>query len=111
MATCLAKILVGYFTLVPLIAMGDDKLNDPFSVGDEPLDFSGAAESTASIYKLENEEILKLSEKAENGDADSAFRLYQYYKFIKLDIIKTKKWLQKAADQGHEIAKKNLKHY
>ncbi len=86
-------------------------MNDPFDTGDNPLDFSGLPQSTASSYGLSNKKIDELVKKSEAGDKDSSFRLYQYYAFVELDAVEGKKWLQKSAGQGHEVAKSNLENY
>ena len=84
-------------------------MNDPFDTGDSPLDCSDIPRSTASTYNLTDQEIYDLAKESKAGDMHSSFRLYQYYAFVELDIEEGKKWLQRSADQGHQIAKDNIK--
>jgi TPR repeat protein len=65
--------------------------------------------SSATTYDLTNDDIIKLSQLAEEkNDAKSAFRLYQYYNFSMHDTNKKIFYLELAAENGHIIAKNNL---
>ncbi|QEY27179.1 SEL1-like repeat protein [Neisseria zalophi] len=64
--------------------------------------------SSGSIYMLSEEEIRVLEEKANYGDADAAFRLYQYHMFVSLNQELEYKWLVIAAKHGHAVAQSNL---
>lgn len=64
--------------------------------------------STGSTYFLSETDIHLLEKKAEKGDKDSAFKLYQYYSLVALDEKIGYQWLVKAAENGHPIAQYNL---
>lgn len=78
--------------------------NDPFDIGNEPLKFDSSAESTASSYNLNKQEICELEDKASSGDSDAAFRLYQYYFFVALEHKESEKWLHRSAEFGNPRA-------
>lgn len=64
--------------------------------------------STGSIFFLDSNSLQTLSEKAKAGDAESAFKIYQYYTFSNLDISLSNHWLEMAAKLGHPVAQYNL---
>jgi TPR repeat protein len=59
-------------------------------------------------YSLSTEDMKKLSDKAEAGDADAGFRLWQYYAFYAGNSEKALYWEKKAAEHGHVTAQYNL---
>ena len=81
---------------------------DPFDMGEESLNFDGQLDSTASVYGLNDEEIRELIMRAESGDSDAAFRLYQFYRFSKMDMDAAIVWLSKSAELGNSTAVHNL---
>ena len=64
--------------------------------------------STGSIMGLSIDDENALLKHAENGDGESAFRLYQCYAFSKLDKKKSMKWLEISANNGVPSAQFNL---
>ena len=93
--------------------------------------------STSTAFTLSDEELKKHIERANNGDAEAAFRLSNHYigkeankwllKSAKMgspsgqlnlgveyvnkgDYTKAKYWLSKAASQGNETAQEELSH-
>lgn len=50
------------------------------------------------------EEFKKVSAKAKSGNADEAFRLYDYYSLIEPNDEKKIYWIKKAAENGHAEA-------
>ena len=49
--------------------------------------------------------------KANAGDADAAFQLYEYYEMVRLNYAEALKWLKKAADLGNLTAEYSLGYY
>lgn len=64
--------------------------------------------STGNIYSLSQNEIDFLIKKANQGNKDAAFKLYEYYSLSALNDQLAHKWLLKAAQDGHPIAQYNL---
>ncbi|WP_181259098.1 sel1 repeat family protein [Pseudoduganella armeniaca] len=64
--------------------------------------------STATTYWLSEQERAALSQSAQKGDKDAAFRLAQYYSFIEFDSEKEQYWLECSAKAGHAVAQYNL---
>lgn len=60
------------------------------------------------VFWLSEEERTKCIQQAEKGDAEAAFRLNNYYLFIKDDFKQAFKWLKVAAEHGHVTAQYNL---
>jgi TPR repeat protein len=65
-------------------------------------------ESTASTYWLSDAEKSVLSDKANKGDKDAAFRLAQYYSFVDFYPDNELYWLERSATAGHAVAQYNL---
>lgn len=59
-------------------------------------------------FDIKNSELSKIKREAYNGAADAAFRLYQYYDFVRLDYKEGMYWLTVAAENGHPVAQYNL---
>ncbi|GGC20195.1 tetratricopeptide repeat protein [Pseudoduganella buxea] len=64
--------------------------------------------STGSTYWLSKFERSQLTDKANRGDKDAAFRLAQYYAFSEFDNEKEQHWLERSARAGHTAAQYNL---
>ena len=98
--------LIVLFTSLSLMEL--TMANDPFSV-DEPASQQVAPPtSTGSVFSISNEELPAVMSKASGGDSASSFRLYQYFKFSKSNLVESDKWLLKAAEHGHVTAQYNL---
>jgi len=65
----------------------------------------------AQYFWLPSYEVAQLSNLAEKGDKDAAFRLYEYYAFGVFQEKDAIVWLKIAVDLGHEKAKLYLKAY
>lgn len=63
--------------------------------------------STAMTYDLSKEDISELKYKSQHGNAESSFRLYQYYCFTINDIDEQLRYLGISAFQGNVIAQYN----
>lgn len=94
-----AVIFIGLLALVVNVAMKTDRMpgNE-----DEPV-------SSGSQFFLAPEDFKKLNEKADLGDKDAAFRIYQFYAFVRNDENLAQDWLKRAATLGHEDAAENLR--
>ncbi|PJK10931.1 hypothetical protein CO614_03350 [Lysobacteraceae bacterium NML120232] len=64
--------------------------------------------SSGSTFYLNAEEVKDMTLRADNGDKEAAFRLYQYYEFSVLDDEQSIKWLEKSAGLAHEVAQYNF---
>jgi len=64
--------------------------------------------STGSIFSLTADSVKILKEKADVGDVESAYQLYQYYTLSNLDESQSIYWLEISAKLGHAIAQYNL---
>ncbi len=64
--------------------------------------------SSGSIYGLTDEQRKKLIEKANRGDKDAAFALYQYFSLSNYGETQEEQWLEVAAKNGHTVAQYNL---
>lgn len=61
-------------------------------------------------YWIPKEEIAKVTNQAEAGDAKAAFRLYEFYRHYEPDDFERSiQWLKKAAANGHIEAQKDLR--
>lgn len=58
---------------------------------------------------LSDDDIEIFTNKANAGDADSAFRLYEYYRFVEPNFKEEKFWVKVAAKNGHPGAKELIK--
>jgi len=61
-----------------------------------------------SSFDLSSQEEAELLAKAKNGDNDAAYRLYEYYNFVRLDFEQSFFWIEKAAERGNAKAQYNL---
>jgi TPR repeat protein len=59
-------------------------------------------------YALSHNELELLTESAENGNADAAYKLYGYYEFVENDYRVSIKWLTVSAQLGNAKAQYNL---
>jgi hypothetical protein len=59
-------------------------------------------------FYLTEEQIKEFSRKAEEGDADSAFKLHQYFAFLTDDRKKSMYWLEISAKNGNVIAQYSM---
>ena len=66
--------------------------------------------SSGSTYGLSVDAVNQLSTKANDGDGNAAFRLYQYYTFSTEDKLQRRRWLEVAANAGNSTAQYNLAH-
>jgi TPR repeat protein len=57
---------------------------------------------------LSEDQVAQLTVKAEQGDKEAAFTLYQYFAMVKLDKETSLKWMTLAAHGGHSVAQYNL---
>ncbi len=64
--------------------------------------------SGASSFDISADERTELKAAASKGDADAAFRLYEYYDFVALDPDEAKAWLRRSAELGNRTAQYNL---
>ena len=64
--------------------------------------------SSGSIFALSTEEIESLSKSALSGDAEAAFRLYQYFSFSHHDEGKAMYWTGIAAKNGSSVGQYNF---
>jgi TPR repeat protein len=64
--------------------------------------------SPISSFNLTEEQLDEFSQKAEKGDAEAAFRLYQYLDFLVPDSEKGHYWLGLSAKNGHITAQYNM---
>lgn len=64
--------------------------------------------ATVKNYCLRDEEIEACKQDSSKGNADASFRLYQHYRFVRLDENEAMKWLFCAAKNGHAVAQYNL---
>lgn len=82
--------------------------DDPFSFeGDDS--FSDAPPiSTASNFHLTENDEEKLEQEVKSGDANAAFRLYEYHQFSSRSFSEADRFLEEAACLGHPIAQYNL---
>jgi len=67
--------------------------------------------STGSIYFLSKNEISSLSQKANQGDSDSAFRLHKYYSLSIHDDKKSIYWLKISGKNGNKVAIYDISYY
>ena len=63
--------------------------------------------STASIYNLQDSDLMILKDESCKGDAQASYRLYEYYTFTIYDIENQMKYLKNAALQGDVVAQYN----
>ena len=66
--------------------------------------------SSGSTHFLTKKQIKELSIEGENGNQDSAFRLYLYYLLSIYDEKKSLYWLEISAKGGHPTAQYNMAH-
>jgi len=64
--------------------------------------------SGAQSFALTDEQRAAFAAKAEAGDTESAFRLSQYYGFLRQDYAQQRHWLSIAAKGSHAVAQHNL---
>lgn len=72
------------------------------------VDQENEVQCGTSIFALTDSEIEKLNENCENGNAESALKLYKYYQYFKLDWKKAAQYLNKSATHGNRVAQYNL---
>jgi len=69
---------------------------------------NGVHGRTREFFNLSEPEIVELKKKVENGEAQAAFRLSQYYDFTTHEYDKGIIWKRKAAEMNHVLAQYNL---
>lgn len=62
----------------------------------------------ANEFKLSQTQLATDQHKADNGDAEAAFRVYNHYSFGMGNDETGKIWLIRAVNLGHEMAKQHL---
>lgn len=82
---------------------------DPFEYGVELFAPGDEVDSTASTFNLTAMEVDRLVRDSEVGYSEAAFRLYLYFRFVKLDMGTSILWLSRSAELGDIIALGNLK--
>ena len=60
--------------------------------------------STNQSLMLSDDQVSNFASQANNGNADAAFRLYMYYRCIKMDYESANKWVGVAATNGNSSA-------
>jgi hypothetical protein len=93
--------------VLSLISCGDKKMDELSK--DKKLE-SPKALTGASSFSIGENELVSLKEAANNGDANAAFRLYQYFTFLASNEQEATVWLTVAAKLGHSVAQNNLAH-
>ena len=94
------SLFIGIFTLI-IYVTGVHAM--------EPND--DLAVSSASTYMLSANEIESLSKSALSGDAEAAFRLYQYFRFSRSDYEKAMYWVGISAKNGSSVGQYNFAFY
>ncbi len=61
--------------------------------------------------RLNENEIIELSEKAKSGDGEAAISLANYYEFVEKDKVKAAEWLKLGADNGNASCQWNYACY
>mgnify|MGYP001348948488 CR=1 FL=1 len=59
-------------------------------------------------FELTKDQVEKNRQRAINGDAEAAFRLYEHYVWGLGDRVRGDNWLRRAAELGHEMARQHL---
>jgi len=65
---------------------------------------------TTQPFMLDEPEIVSLGKSALLGSPTDAFRLYEHYNLVEIDLAKTRFWVQIAAENGHVVAQYNYAH-
>jgi len=90
-------LFTGLFT-ISVYAMGECNMETK----------NGPLLSSGSEYMLSKEEIEFLSKSALSGNAEAAFRLYQYFRFSRSDDEKATYWVGVAAKNGSNVGQYNF---
>lgn len=105
MTTMLRKAIISLCLCAGLIYFYHEVIRENKIMDDQE---NSSPVSTASTYWLSEVEKSTLSDKADRGDKNAAFRLAQYYSFVEFDSDKEQFWLERSATAGHAIAQYNL---
>ncbi|MGJ3700610.1 hypothetical protein [Variovorax sp. AFSI2.2] len=96
-------------TLLALALSISHAAENKFMDNDTPASPSSPSPiSGAQSFALTDEQRTAFAAKAEAGDTESAFRLSQYYGFLRQDYAQQRHWLSIAAKGGHAVAQHNL---
>lgn len=82
--------------------------DDPFSFEGDDSYSDAPPISTASNFHLTEKDKVKLEQEVKSGDANAAFRLYEYHQFSSESFSEADRFLEEAARLGHPIAQYNL---
>ena len=103
------KIVLGLLALALSIShAAENKFMDNDTPASPSSPSSPSPISGAQSFALTDEQRAAFAAKAEAGDTESAFRLSQYYGFLRQDYAQQRHWLSIAAKGGHAVAQHNL---